>query len=321
MNFSQFNPIALAATVVGGLLVAALLGWIRKPRLIVLVPRSFSYSQITDRGQLVEISIFNRGFKTEESVEMTLNHALRYELLGSNSQDAKTTSNKVIVPRIGPSDEVTVLLLVEGGTFKKDDIIQCLSKENKGQLVSKLEEVTPTGPQRISIVGLFVAVPALLYGMTFLIDVVANYARIGTIASTADTRAPLDVNGWQVPWFLVDGSALLADFKDGKISVAIGSISKKGDIAYIPLRFSNQTTEVVKASATVTSARSASRFKSYELTALDIVLVQGKPEERVFRIVVPQTSATAGERSAFIEVNISTMSGKTLSFKRQFEVH
>ena len=90
MNLSQFNPIALAATVVGGLLVAALLGWIRKPRLIVLVPRSFSYSQLTDRGQLVEISIFNRGFKTEETVELTLNHGLRYELLGSNSQDAKT---------------------------------------------------------------------------------------------------------------------------------------------------------------------------------------------------------------------------------------
>src|SRR5215204_6416118 len=175
MNLSQFSPIALAATVVGGLLVAALLGWIRKPRLIVLVPRSFSYSQITDRGQLVEISMFNRGFKTEENVEMTLNHALRYELLGSNSQDSKVAGNKVVVPRIGPSDEVTVLLLVEGGEFKKDDIVQCLSKENKGQLASKLDEVTPTGPQRISIVGMFVAVPALLYGLTFLLDVFADY--------------------------------------------------------------------------------------------------------------------------------------------------
>lgn len=320
MNLSQFNPIALAATVVGGLLVAALLGWIRKPRLIVLVPRSFSYSQITDRGQLVEISIFNRGFKTEETVELTLNHALLYELLGSNSQDAKVMSNKVVVPRIGPSDEVTVLLLVEGGTFKKDDIAQCLSKENKGQLVSKLDEVTPTGPQRISIVGMFVAVPALLYGLTFLLDAVSNYTRTGTVSAAPDLRAPLVVGGWQVPWFQIDRSALLSNFKDGKISVTVGSVSKKGDIASIPLRFTNQSAEVLKATATVTSARSSSRFKSFELTLADIVLIQGKPEEKVFRVVIPEGSTIVGERTAFIEVSLSTMDGKSLSFQRQLEV-
>jgi hypothetical protein len=320
MNLTQFNPIALAATVVGGLLVAALLGWVRKPRLIVLVPRSFSYSQITDRGQLVEISIFNRGFKTEEAVELTLNHGLRYELLGSNSQDANVTSNKVVVPRIGPSDEVTVLLLVEGGTFKKDDIVQCLSKENKGQLVSKLDEVTPTGPQRISIVGMFVAVPALLYGLTFLLDAVSSYARTGTISTAPDSRAPLDVGGWQVPWFQIDRSPLLSNFKDGKISVTVGSVSKKGDIASIPLRFSNQSAEVLKATATVTSARSASRFKSHELTLDDIVLIQGKPQDKLFKVVIPEGSTIVGERTAFIEVSLSTMDGKTLSFKRQLEV-
>lgn len=320
MNLSQFNPIALAATVVGGLLVAALLGWIRKPRLIVLVPRSFSYSQLTDRGQLVEISIFNRGFKTEETVELTLNHGLRYELLGSNSQDAKVTSNKLIMPRIGPSDEVTVLLLVEGGTFKRDDIVQCLSKENKGQLVSKLDEVTPTGPQRILIVGMFVAVPALLYGLTFLIDAVSSYTRTGTVSTAPDSRAPLDVGGWQVPWFQINQSLLLSSFKDGKISVTVGSVSKKGDVASIPLRFSNQSAEVLKATATVTSVRSASRFKPYELTVYDIVLVQGKPEDKIFRVVIPEGSTVAGERTAFIEVSLDTLDGKSLSFTRQLEV-
>ena len=129
----QFNPITLAATIVGGLIVAAILGWIRKPRLVVLVPRSFSYSQITDRGHLVEISIFNRGFKTEEAIDVTLNHTLRYELIGSNNQDAQVANNRITVPRIGPSDDATVLLLVEPGIFKPDDITQCLSKETKGR--------------------------------------------------------------------------------------------------------------------------------------------------------------------------------------------
>jgi hypothetical protein len=320
MNLTQFNPLALAATVVGGLLVAALLGWIRKPRLIVLVPRSFSYSQITERGQLVEISIFNRGFKTEETVELTLNHGLRYELLGSNSQDTKVISNKVVVPRIGQSDEITVLLLVEGGTFKKDDIVQCLSKENKGRLVSKLHEVTPTGPQRISIVGMCVAVAALLYGLTFLLDAISSYTRTEAESIAPDSRAPLNVVGWQVPWFEIDQSPLLSNFKDGKISVTVGSVSKKGDIASIPLRFLNQSAEVLKGTATVTSARSASRFKSYELRLDDIVLIQGKPQDKVFRVVIPEGSTIVGERTAFIEVRLSTFDGKSLSLKRQLEV-
>lgn len=151
-----FNPIALAVTIVGGLIVAALLGWIRKPRLIVLVPRSFSYSQITDRGQLVEVSVFNRGFKTEEAIDVTLNHAMRYELVGSNSQEVRVSGNKITIPRVGPSDDVTVLLLVELGTFKSNDIIQCLSKETMGRTVEKVENIPPNGPQRIAIVGMFV---------------------------------------------------------------------------------------------------------------------------------------------------------------------
>ncbi len=92
------NPLTVILTIVGGLIVAAIVGWVRKPRLVVLVPRMFSYSQLTDRGQLVEISILNRGFKTEESVEVTLGSALSYEMLGSNSQDVKLAQTSCTSP-------------------------------------------------------------------------------------------------------------------------------------------------------------------------------------------------------------------------------
>ena len=160
----------MVATVIGGLIVASLLGWIRKSRLIVLMPRSFSHSQLTERGQLVELSIFNRGLKTEESIELILSHMLKYELVGSNHQDARVLTNKVMIPRIGPSDEVTVLLMVEHGTFRKDDIVQCLSKETKGKVVSKLDEVGFTGSQRIFIVALVVVGVGLIYGFPYVID-------------------------------------------------------------------------------------------------------------------------------------------------------
>ena len=96
-----FNPLTLVLTILGGLIVAGILGWIRKPRLCVLVPRMFSYSQLTDKGQLVELTIFNRGFKTEESIEVTLNPSLKYEMLGASSQDATLVKNKLVISLTG----------------------------------------------------------------------------------------------------------------------------------------------------------------------------------------------------------------------------
>ena len=68
----NFQPLSILLTIIGGLILAGLLGWIRRPRLVVFVPRLFSHSRISDKGQIVEISIMNRGFKTEEAVELSL---------------------------------------------------------------------------------------------------------------------------------------------------------------------------------------------------------------------------------------------------------
>lgn len=317
----SFNPIALAATIVGGLVVAALLAWIRKPRLVVLLPRSFSYSQITDRGQLVEISVFNRGFKTEENVEVTLNHTLRYEMVGSNSQDSKVAGSKIHVPRIGPSDEVTVLLLVEPGTFKRDDIVLCLSKETKGVAVGKLEEVPPTGPQRIAVLGMFVLVPAFLYGMSFALDYAFEFLKPAAAASSEqDKRRPVDVLGWKVPWFQVGNSTLLEPLKDGRIKATIGDITRKGDVATIPVVIANFTDEVLKARLSMTSAHSEKRFKSFELSTEISALIPGKTEARSIQVAIPQSAASRSERTAFIEVRLENMYGQSLSLHTEREV-
>lgn len=318
----SFNPIALVATIVGGLIVAGLVGWIRKPRLVVLLPRSFSYSQITDRGQLVEISVFNRGFKTEEAVEVTLNHMLRYELVGSNSQDATVASSKIHVPRIGPSDEVTVLLLVEQGTFKRDDIVQCLSKETKGVAVGKLEEVPPTGPQRIAVLGLFVLVPALLYGLTFVLDYASDILNksAAPVAITQEKREPTEIQGWKVPWFHVGTSTLVEPFKSGRIKATVGDITRKGDVAAVPVSFTNLTDEVLKARVSMTSAHSERRFKPFELRAEVGALTPGKTEIRSVQVVIPQSAASRSEQTAFIEVHLENMYGQALSLHTEREV-
>ena len=317
----DFNPINLVATLVGGLLLAGLLGWIRRPRLVVLVSRQFSYSQISDRGQLVELSVLNRGFKTEETVEVTLNNGLRYDLLGSNSQDTSVTDDKIRIPRIGPSDDVTVLLLVEGGAFKKDDVVQCLSKETKAIQVSKLEEVPLTGPQRISVIGVFVAVPALLYGFSLGLDFLYESTRSRSPAAEVE-KAAIEVQGWKIPRYHETTSPqLLGALKAGRIQLNVGPPSRKGEIVTMPVTLTNKTDAVLDATLSMNTAHSSTKFKSFELAADGIVLTPGKAVERSVRVVVPEKAIETSERTVYIDLQLRALGGGgSLTLSTQYEV-
>lgn len=317
-----FNPLTLVATLVGGLVLAGLLGWVRRPRLVVLVPRLFIHSDVAIQGQLVEVSVFNRGFKTEESVEVTLNHAFRYELLGSNNQDVKLNANKICAPRIGPSDEVSVLLLVESGVFKQEDIVLCLSKDTKGIVVAKPELVPPTGQQRIALIGFFVVVPTLLYAASLGFDYAYDLLNPGTKAAVAraEKKESLELRGWKVPWFEVDKPGLFADFKAGSLSAVVGLPTRRGDVAAIPVSVSNSTQRVIRYSLEVNSAGSAKRFKSFELFVSDVIVTPGNTEQRSVNIIIPQVGGSAAERTAFISLRLSDLEGNSLGLQTQLLV-
>ena len=305
---SSINPLSLLLTIIGGLTVAALLGWIRKPRLVALVPRTFSYSHITDKGQLVEISIFNRGFKTEESVDVTLNPAYFYEMLGSNSQDASTDKNRIKISRIGPSDEVTALIIVEGGVFKKDDIVQILSKETKGSTVSKLEEVPPTGPQRIGLIAFFVVVPVALYvGYLSLDYVVKNFEPPSALVAKDKKTV---VNGWSVPSFnLTTSPKMFEAFEAGKISAPIGVPLAKGETVTLPVSVSNSTDKIIKYTLSMTTVASENKIPSYNRRISDVIVLPGKTEERKISVAIPAKAENIAERTIFIEISFESMEG------------
>lgn len=316
----QFNPLTIVLTVIGGLIVAGLVGWIKRPRLVVLVPRMFSYSQLTDRGHLIELSVFNRGFKTEEAVDVTLNHTLSYEILGSNSQDVTVNDSRLQIGRIGPSDEVTVLLLVEKGVFKPDDISQCLSKETKGRVVSKLEEVSPTGPQRVALVAGLIGLPLILYAGTYGLDYLLAHVTRTTLTSTAESTNSrvTEVHGWKVPRFYETTSRdLLRSFSDGKITASISPVSRKGEWVTVPIKVANSTDSVVKISVSMLTAASANRLKSFELSTGEIVLTPGKSEERIVRVIVPSNATDPAEKTVFVEAFIQDMNAESLSIKTE----
>lgn len=316
-----FNPLTIVLTVIGGLIVAGLVGWIKRPRLVVLVPRMFSYSQIADRGHLVELSVFNRGFKTEEAIDVTLNHSLSYDVIGANSQDVTIKDNKLHITRIGPSDEVTTLLLVEKGTFKPDDIVQCLSKETKGKVVSKLGEVSPTGPQRIGLVAGLIGLPLVLYAGTFGLDYLFTLASQTKTTVAADASSVVEVQGWRIRRFYERTSqGLFKNFSEEKVAVVILPVSRKSDWVSVPVRLSNSTDKVLKIGVSMTTAASAQKLKSYELSTDEIVLVPGRSDERAIRVIVPANASDPNEKVVFVEAFIQDTDGDSLSIRMDFPV-
>lgn len=321
----SFSPLPIALAVIGGLIVAGLVAWIKRSRISILVPRTFLYSQFTDGGQLVEISVFNRGFKTEHAIDVSLSRNLTYEIVGSNTEYASLADKKLQIERIGPSDEATVLLLVEGGLFKPDDITQCLSKDTKGKLVSKLEEVSPTGPQRVGLVAALVGFPILLfvayYGFAHLLSSPEQLASSSAPASSSKQAAKpktIQVRGWTIPeYYKTTSGSLFNSFSDGKIRIAFDPAERKGKWVTVPFTVFNTTNQVISASMSMLTAASSSEQKPYELTTGDILVVPGQSQNRSIRVIIPTSASSDAERTIFVDGFIRTADGDSLSIHKK----
>ncbi len=322
-----FSPQTVFLTLIGGLLLAGLVAWIRQSSLTVLVPRYFSHSHLTDKGQLVEITVFNRGFKTEEAIELSLNPSLQYNVVGSNSQDVSMLKGKVSINRIGPGDEVTLLLLVEGGAFTMTDITNCLSKETRGKVVTKLEQVMPTGPQRIGLVSALVGIPIFLYSFSVGIDYLlsSRYARIfdsvETAKETTKERTSIDINGWTIsPIYESTSHFLLGAFKKGQILISVGKISRKGDVATVSVRFENKTSKVFSVHVSMTTTSSGGRIPSYKRTTDEAIIFPNRSVERQAQVIIPSKTSDSTDHIIFLDAFLQSNDGDTLSMLRSHVV-
>ncbi len=131
--------IGLVVTVVGALIIYSF----RVKQLYVVVPRLFSNSLLTTNGKLVEIRVFNKARTAELDIKITLDPAIKYELVASTDNTSRLEKTGIIIPRLPAGDDYSVLLLVEGGDFNKERISTISSVSTKGKLLNKIEDVPP----------------------------------------------------------------------------------------------------------------------------------------------------------------------------------
>ncbi|UHQ19096.1 hypothetical protein LVB87_13020 [Lysobacter sp. KIS68-7] len=304
------QPLSIVFALIAGLVLAGILGWIRRPRLVVFVPRLFSHSSISDKGQIAEISVMNRGFKTEENVELSLNPLLHFELVGSNNPDATLSRAKLSIPRIGSADDCSVLLQVENGRFSKDDIVSCLSKETKAVVATKLEEVPVTAQQRVGVI-LFIGAGLLFaFGAIKGIDYYVE-KEFGTARGTDESKK---TQGWTVlPVYADRDNAIFAAFADGKLRIGTNISTVRRDSADIPFIIENNSSMPLTIDLGITAAAPQDGIAYEKRHVNDKLLLPGDSTTEVLTVALPKEAA---RRTAVVEVFLSTPSGETLKATR-----
>jgi hypothetical protein len=314
-----FNPLTLVLTILGGLIVAGILGWVRKPRLCILVPRMFSYSQLTDKGQLVELTVFNRGFKTEESIEVTLNPSLKYEMLGASSQDATLVKNKLVIYRLGSSDEIAVILVVENRVFKNDDIVQCLSKDTKGTIASKLELVPMTASQRVALLAWLVFIAAVFYGLNSGVDYFFKSSQTSSNIVVNTDGKLVNVNGWKVNKIYSNDNSLFKNMLEANVIISVRKVEQKKDVVEFEIKFENKTNGIIQISSmTMTTTKSEEKIPSYERYVHDLRIFPSKIETRRMKVIIPEKPTDVSEKTVFVEAMIVNDDGETLPLRQDF---
>ncbi|KRG63770.1 hypothetical protein ABB26_11235 [Stenotrophomonas humi] len=312
----NFQPITILLTLLGGLALAGILGWIRKPRLVVFVPRLFSHSRISDKGQIVEVSILNRGFKTEEQVELSLNPQLHYELIGSNNPDATLNGAKLAIPRIGSADDCSVLLQADNGKFSHEDIVKCLSKESKGTVTTKLEELPITAQQRVGVVG-FVAFLVVAGALLFKsIDKIFETINPEVAAKNETQARPVppkpDLQGWSIPSVYED-EAMYKQIVTKDLQIAMGTVTRRGRTLSIPITVANGTTEPFALTAWTSSPVDDSGI-SFERRRVNSRLLF--PKGNFEYTLQAATGSGEAEKAALVEVFLTREGGQTLKATR-----
>lgn len=315
----EFNPLTIVGTLLGGLILAGILGWIRKPRLVAFVPKLFSHSKISDNGQIVEIWFMNRGFKNEEQIEATFNPQMRYELIGTNNPNISLEREKLLIPRIGSGDDSSVLLQVEGGKFTPSDIVSCLSKETKGTITSKLEDVPLTSSQRVGFLAF-----VLVFGLLFI--AVSKgfdwYFEEKTAQATA-TATPEEkknaqelMQGWQVADVYED-NPIWNNVAQRKITISIAQLSRTRQRAKVPVTVKNETDDALTVTLWISASADQDSLEYNQKRLSNKLLMPGQMVEYTLNAVIDSSDK---DPKVLVELFLEATDGESFKAKRLLSV-
>lgn len=227
--------------IIGGLIVAGLVSLIKMRRLYLLRPRKFIYSNLSEPGQIIELTVLNYSLKTEDNIEIHLNPNFGYRLIAYNSGDVTINDSTIKIPRLSPEDELTVIILTDGNghEFTDSDIVSASSKEIKAKVIEKIEELLPPTKKTAQFVAGFVALLALIMGFAWFVT-----HSVGSLTTKSEKLGEI-YPGWEISSYYID-SKFSEYYKNGELPARFVVKERKGKIAIVEVEYINNTDSLVE---------------------------------------------------------------------------
>lgn len=234
----------IAIAVLGALVMYAF----RVRQLYLLVPKMFGYSALTEKGKILELRVFNRGRSMEEDVHIDMPPALTYELIAADHPDVQLDKNKLVLSRIPPRSEVSLVVLAEGAIEAESFSPTLSSKTTKGKVVKKLEEVPPNA----GVVVLSIGGVLMLFALVILIPSkwieYQNERQETQKKEILGRYAFLEQSGWRKFDSYVF-SEVRRSYSGFEFPIAFNSARRKGNYVEIQFLATNKTAAPLKATA------------------------------------------------------------------------
>jgi len=234
------SPSIITGSIIAGLTVAAILAYLNRRQLFVIVPRLFSYSEVSS-GQIIELTILNRGRKTEEDVEVQLSPELSYTVIATTLPSLELTDQGFIqLRRLAKGEDVSIVLSAEGGEFTQESVLSITSKETKGEVKNKIEESQEVPPAAaagaFAFIFIFMPVIGYFFGNVFVDEIWPDIHPKTKIERVVSER--LEKSGWED----IDEYLQALDFssENSEWPIVVSFPSRSGDLLKFKVDINNK---------------------------------------------------------------------------------
>lgn len=232
-------------------IVPILIAWLAKTvffrrQLYLVQPKLFDYSGLggNESSKTVEVTVINSGRRSEEDIRVQFAPSFSYVIVASNSAGHSIDQDGVLkIDRLAPKQELTLVLVAEGGEFRKEHILGLSSSTVVGKVKSSLQEAQATPEQTVfALLVLFLIVFPLGYALGKIVEVEVWPRLVSEVAPVdeGDGATKFDVKE-------IDKSGSYgvekAAIRSRSETVKVVGIKRKGDEVFVAIALENKSSE------------------------------------------------------------------------------
>lgn len=277
-------------------LVTVLLAWIAKAvflnrRLHLVQPKLFDYSGLgsNQNSKTIELTVINAGRRSEEDVTVQFAPGFKYVVVAGTSAGLLVDAEGVLkINRLPPKQEITLILIAEGGEFRKEHVLGITSRDKKGTVKDSLQEAQATPEQAfVALAFIFLFLFPFGYAAGKFIEVefwpaLQKEAASPTV-SGPDAREPTKI-GFAILQDEMTKSANVPNSiaKARAATVSVGSVTRDGDTLKVQFILKNTSSQRLEYTISLGSPAAHLRAEAegvFNFIKAGIIVLPGKTVE------------------------------------------